>query len=51
MLALSFAVWSMSDLANLPITSWSSSQIAQDTRTVREHTVADQISIWSTPNR
>jgi hypothetical protein len=42
MLILSFAVWSMSDLANLPITS---SQIAQDTRTVREHTVADQISV------
>jgi hypothetical protein len=51
MFILSFAVRSLSDLANLPITFWSSSQIAHDTRTVREHTVADRISIWSAPNR
>jgi hypothetical protein len=42
MLILSFAVRSLSDLANLPITFWSSSQIAHDTRTVRAHTLAGQ---------
>jgi hypothetical protein len=55
MLILSFAVRSLSDLANLPITFWSSPRIAHDTRIVRERArissvpVAYPISIWSAP--
>jgi hypothetical protein len=45
MLILSFTVRSLSDLANLPITFWSSSQIAHDARTVREHTVEGKSAV------
>jgi hypothetical protein len=51
MLILSFTGRSLcDDLANLPITLWSPSQISHDSRAVREHTGAYPISIWSAPS-